>query len=125
MVSNMATRRRSLFGTPRIHDVDPKEAAGLQEQGAVLLDVREDDEWTAGHAPGALHLPLAGVAGAMARFGGRQVVAVCRGGNRSAQAATALARAGIDVRNVSGGMSAWAAAGLAVVRDDGSTGSVV
>jgi len=121
----MATRGGSVFGHPRSRDVDPKEAAGLQDQGAVLLDVREDDEWTAGHAPGALHVPLAEVGGAVARFDGRQILTVCRGGNRSAQAATALVKAGIDVRNVAGGMSAWAAAGLAVVRGDGSPGSVV
>ncbi len=114
-----------MFEHPRSRDVDPKEAAGLQDQGAVLLDVREDDEWTAGHAPGALHVPLAEVGGAVARFDGRQILTVCRGGNRSAQAATALLKAGIDVRNVAGGMSAWAAAGLAVVRGDGSPGSVV
>jgi len=114
-----------VFRRPKIHDVDPNEAAGLQDQGAVLLDVREDDEWTAGHAPGALHVPLSEVGGDVARFGGRQVLAVCRGGNRSARAATALARAGIDVRHVAGGMSAWAAAGLAVVCNDGSPGSVV
>ena len=114
-----------MFGRPRSRDVDPKEAAGLQGEGAVLLDVRDDDEWTAGHAPGALHVPLAEVSGAVARFDGRQILAVCRGGNRSAQAATALVKAGIEALNVAGGMSAWAAAGLAVVRDDGSPGSVV
>ncbi len=116
-----------MFGRPRIHDVDPKEAARRQHQRAVLPDVREDDEWTAGHAPGALHVPLSEVDGAVARFDGRQVLTVCRGGNRSAQAATALARAGIDVGNVAGDMPAWAASGLelAVVRDDGSSGSVV
>jgi len=114
-----------VFGRPRIHDVDPKETAGLQHQGAVLLDVREDDEWTAGHAPGALHVPLSEVGGDVARFSGRQVLTVCRGGNRAAQAEMALVRAGIDVRNVAGGMSAWAGAGLAVVRNDGSPGSVV
>jgi len=114
-----------LFGTPRSDDVNPKEAAGLQEQGAVLLDVREDDEWTAGHAPDALHVPLAEVGGAVARLGGRQVFTVCRGGNRSAAAAATLVKAGIDVRNVAGSMSSWATAGLAVVRNDGSASSVV
>ena len=49
---------------------------------------------------------------------------MCRSGARSAEAAKVLAAAGIEVRNVVGGMSSWVAAGLPVVRDDGSPGAV-
>ena len=108
----------------KIDDVSPQDAAGLREQGAVLLDVREPDEWAAGHAPDAVHVPLADVAAGAARFTGQEVLAVCRSGGRSAKAAEALAQAGITVRNVAGGMTAWAEAGLPVVRDDGTPGSV-
>ena len=113
-----------MFGQTKIEDVSPQEAKTMQEGGAVLLDVREDDEWEAGHAPDATHLPLAEVRDAASRFAGQQVLAVCRSGGRSSKAAAALAKEGIDVRNVAGGMSAWAAAGLPVVRDDGSDGVV-
>jgi len=105
-------------------EVIPQEAVGLQDQGAALLDVREDDEWAAGHAPEAVHVPLADVSDAASRFDGQQVLAVCRSGGRSTKAAEVLAAAGIDVRNVAGRMTAWAEAGLPVVRDDGTAGTV-
>lgn len=101
-----------------------QDAVGLHERGAVLLDVREDDEWAAGHPPDAVHLPLARVGDDVSRFTGQEVLAVCRSGGRSATAAETLALAGIKVRNVAGGMTAWAAVGLPVVREDGAPGAV-
>jgi len=109
---------------PEIHDVEPAAATDAQAQGAVLVDVRETDEWEAGHAPGAVHVPLDTVGTALDQFAGQSVLTVCRSGGRSRKAAETLIAGGVDVRNVSGGMSAWAAAGLPVVRDDGSAGSV-
>lgn len=109
----------------KIDETTPPTAAAHQERGAVLLDVREDDEWAAGHAPGATHLPLARVAGAAGELRAQQVLTVCRSGGRSTKAAKALAEAGVEVRNVAGGMAAWAAAGLPVVRDDGAPGAVI
>ena len=113
-----------MFQRSKIDEVSPQDAVGLHEKGAVLLDVREPDEWAAGHAPGAIHVPLAGVSDAAARFAGQEVLAVCRSGGRSAKAAETLAQAGVEVRNVAGGMTAWAADGLPVVRDDGALGAV-
>ena len=113
-----------MFEGSKIDEVSPKDAAGLRERGAVLLDVREPDEWAVGHAPDAVHVPLAQVEFSAPRFAGQQVLAVCRSGGRSAKAAETLARAGITVRNVAGGMSSWAKAGLPVVRDDGAPGVV-
>jgi len=107
-----------------IEELDVEQAEERRAAGALLLDVREDDEWQAGHAPHAEHVPLATVESAAGRFTGRKVLTVCRSGGRSAKAAEALAAAGVDVANVAGGMTAWAAAGLPVVRDDGSPGQV-
>ncbi|MEE2041445.1 rhodanese-like domain-containing protein [Nocardiopsis sp. CT-R113] len=81
-------------------------------EGAYLLDVREGDEWNAGHAPGAVHIPL----GELGQRAGevpqdRKVYVVCRVGGRSAQAVSALNRSGWDSVNVSGGMQAWEHAG--------------
>jgi rhodanese-related sulfurtransferase len=90
----------------------------------VLLDVREPDEWAAGHAPGAIHVPLSEVGTSAVRFAGQEVLTVCRSGGRSAKAAEALARAGVAVRNVAGGMTAWAAGGLPVQADSGAPGTV-
>ena len=104
-------------------DVDPLRAAAARDEGAVLLDVREPAEWAAGHAPGALHMPL-GELRPDRLAAGRPVIAVCRSGNRSGAAAKALAAVGVPVHNMSGGMALWARLGLPVVRDDGAPGSV-
>ncbi len=107
--------------------VDACSADKLLEQGAVLLDVREDDEWAAGHAPRALHVPLRDISKGELPPGvepGDVVVTVCRSGMRSAKAAKRLRSAGVDVHNLDGGMSAWARAGLPVRRDGGAPGTV-
>ena len=82
---------------------------------AVLLDVRENDEWAAGHAPGAVHIPMGQVAQRLdeltTMFPDRSVHVVCRSGGRSARVTAYLKQAGWDAVNVDGGMRAWAAAG--------------
>ncbi|MDT9690821.1 rhodanese-like domain-containing protein [Streptomyces sp. P9(2023)] len=96
---------------------------------ALVLDVREDDEWTAGHAEGALHVPMSGF---VARFGevteavadGRRAYVMCRVGGRSAQVTQYLVQQGIDAVNVDGGMIAWDAAGRPVVSESGTPGFV-
>jgi rhodanese-related sulfurtransferase len=106
-----------------IAQVDPAQATRLIDDGALLLDVREPDEWSAGHAPEAVHVPLGRLdPGTLPH--GRVVVAVCRSGNRSGTAARQLMAAGIDARNLAGGMKAWAADGHPVRRDDGQPGTV-
>ncbi|MCP9210442.1 rhodanese-like domain-containing protein [Streptomyces sp. NEAU-Y11] len=94
---------------------------------AVLLDVRETPEWRAGHAPGALHLPLTRLLAGAAlpeTAQGRPVVAICRSGHRSQRAATLLDARGVDAVDVTGGMNAWAAAGLPVVDEGGQGGRI-
>ena len=105
-------------------DITVQHAADAAVGGQVLLlDVREDDEWAAGHAPGAVHVPMGALRAADLPTD-RLVVAVCRSGNRSGVAAAGLAQAGLEVVNMAGGMTAWAAAGLPVVTTDGSPGQV-
>ena len=107
-------------------DIDPAAARQLIESGAFLLDVREDDEWAAGHAPAAVHVPMGTVAERTAEIpSDRTVVCICRVGGRSGTVATALAGAGYDVRNVDGGMLAWEAAGYPVVGGPGDPGRVI
>ena len=106
--------------------VGPQEAHDLVQAGAVLLDVREDSEWRAGHAPGARHIPLGDLdRGIDALPRDREVVVVCRSGGRSARATAILARAGVEAVNLNGGMRAWAAAGLAVTTGNAQPGRVV
>ncbi len=110
--------------TDPVREIDVQHAARLTEAGhALLLDVREDEEWAAGRAPGAEHVPLGSLQPGEVPTG-RPVLALCRSGNRSGKAAQALAAAGVDVRNVTGGMKAWAAAGLPVVTAAGRPGTV-
>ncbi|MBY8887931.1 rhodanese-like domain-containing protein [Streptomyces sp. PTM05] len=106
-------------------DIDAQEADALIRAGrAVLLDVREEDEWRAGHAPGAVLSPLSGPCRAPELTAGQLLIAVCRSGRRSALVAERLRAAGTPVRNLRGGMGAWAGAGLPVRRPDGRPGIV-
>ncbi|HEY1842438.1 MAG TPA: rhodanese-like domain-containing protein [Mycobacterium sp.] len=92
---------------------------------AVLLDVREDDEWSRGHAADARHIPMGEVP---ARFDeidrSATLYVVCKAGGRSAKVAQLLAQHGYEPINVNGGMLAWAESGRPVVTDDGGAGSI-
>ena len=112
-------------------EVGPEEADHLVAAGALLLDVREDDEWDAGHIDGAVHVPLGQLtarieelAGEHQEPGEHRVVVVCRSGVRSAHATAFLAASGVDAVNLAGGMRAWAAEGLPFEAADGSPGVV-
>jgi len=88
---------------------------------AFLVDVREDDEWTAGHAPDAVHVRLGDLGARAAELPrDREVYVICRTGARSAYAAQMLAGAGWNAVNVADGMAGWAVAGRPMVSEDGS-----
>ena len=76
----------------------------------MIVDVREPEEWHAGHIPDALHIPLSQLAARLAELDpGRETIIVCHSGSRSADAATYLRQAGFtQVYNLSGGLLAWA-----------------
>ncbi|MFJ9558011.1 rhodanese-like domain-containing protein [Nocardiopsis sp. NPDC101807] len=98
----------------------PEAGATEVPEGAYLLDVREDDEWNAGRAPGAVHIPLGELGQRASEVPqDRRVYVVCRVGGRSAQAVAALNQAGWDSVNVSGGMRAWEHAGRAMEAGSG------
>jgi rhodanese-related sulfurtransferase len=89
--------------------------------GVFLLDVREDDEWTAGHAPDAVHVRLGEVGARMGELPrDREVYVICRSGIRSAYATQALVGGGLQAINVSDGMTGWAVAGRPMVSEDGT-----
>jgi rhodanese-related sulfurtransferase len=106
---------RSLPFVPGAPDVTPQEAVALVEAGALLLDVREQDEWVAGHAATAVHLPMSRIGQEYQTLpADRQIVCVCHVGARSAAVADALRGAGWDAVNLAGGMVAWEHAGLPI-----------
>ena len=78
---------------------------------AVILDVREPDEYAAGHVPGARNVPLGQIADRAAEFSGAHVFVICQKGRRSEAATSALRSASVDAVNVAGGTSAWVAEG--------------
>jgi rhodanese-related sulfurtransferase len=96
-------------------EVTQEAFAAAWADGALVVDVRERDEYTAGHVPGARLMPLRTVP---ARCGelpaGRPVFVVCASGNRSRTAADWMNSRGIDARSVAGGTGAWARAGRPV-----------
>ena len=94
--------------------------------GATLLDVREADEWAAGHAPDAHHMPMMEIPARLDEIPvDRDVVVVCRVGARSAQVVSYLQSLGrSNARNLDGGMMAWARAGRPMISEDGGAPQV-
>jgi rhodanese-related sulfurtransferase len=94
---------------------------------AYVIDVRENDEWAAGHAPEAVHLPMMDVPARLDDVPTEgDVVIACRVGGRSAQVVTFLMARGWDnVRNLDGGMIDWVAAGRPLVSEDGRPARVL
>lgn len=82
----------------------------------LIVDVREDSEVAAGIIPTAIHIPLGELSARLGEIDRRrEVIAVCRSGNRSSRATALLTSAGYKVDNMTGGMMAWQAAGLPTV----------
>jgi len=103
-----------MFGQPHV----PSITAHAVDEDAYLLDVREYDEWAAGRAAGAVHIPMSELPGRLDEVPtDRQVVVACRVGGRSAQVAAWLNVNGYDAVNLEGGMFAWQAAGRPIVGD--------
>ena len=104
-----------LAALPR--DVDVQTAASLAERtDVVILDVREQNEWDAGHIPDALFIPMSEIQGRLSEVPkDKTVIVQCRSGSRSSQVTDFLQQQGFtNVRNMSGGLNAWQAAGLPV-----------
>jgi rhodanese-related sulfurtransferase len=87
---------------------------------AVILDVREPEEWAAGHVEGATHVPLGEVPQRLGELPDADpLYVICRSGNRSGRAVAWLGQQGVETVNIAGGMRAWAAAGRPMVSDAG------
>jgi rhodanese-related sulfurtransferase len=106
--------------------VTPIAAEELVTAGAPVIDVREPDEWSAGHAPQARPIPLGQVEARLDEVRTESpALIVCRSGGRSNAVAQMLNARGINAVNLAGGMQAWEQAGLPVVTEAGGPGRIV
>jgi len=93
---------------------------------AVLLDVREPDEWAAGHVEGARHIPMNDIPRRTAELDqDTDLVVVCKVGGRSAQVTAYLNQQGYRATNLDGGMLAWAAARRPMISDTSAPPAVI
>jgi len=98
-----------------IPEVDVTTLAGLLANGAPLIDVRQPDEYTEAHVPGAIPLPLGELPERIDEVPPEVTVyVICRSGNRSGKAVEFLRGSGYDAMNVAGGTVAWIEAGSPV-----------
>ncbi|MEU8619614.1 rhodanese-like domain-containing protein [Streptomyces sp. NPDC048623] len=99
-----------------MREVDLNVFATELAAGAFVIDVREPDEYVAGHVPGARPAPLSALGAALAELpADRTVYVICASGNRSLWAADQLAARGVDAVSVAGGTKGWARAGRPLV----------
>lgn len=98
-------------------DVGAAQARLAARPAPYVLDVREPDEFKSGHIAAARLIPLGQLETRLADLPReREILCVCRTGNRSSQAVRRLRQAGLNAVNVRGGMLAWQAAGLPIKR---------
>ncbi len=92
----------------------------INHDDALILDVRENNEYSSGHIINSLHIPLSTLTtrlGDLEKYKAKAVIIACRSGNRSSQACTKLKKEGFEqVFNLSGGVMAWESANLPLVK---------
>jgi rhodanese-related sulfurtransferase len=102
----------------RVREVSPAEARDLHSSGALLIDVRETEEFAKEHAAGAIHLSKGVLEMKIEQSApelDKPIICYCGGGSRSALAADSLQRMGYThVASLAGGLKAWKEQGLEV-----------
>lgn len=114
------TDTQSSNGIPQVQPSDVPE-------GARIVDVRQPEEFRAGHVPGAVSIPMGEVRDRVADVpqGDGPVYVMCKAGARSQKAAEFYAEQGIEVINVDGGATAWNQAGRDLVSETGDAPAVI
>jgi rhodanese-related sulfurtransferase len=105
----------------KITEISPTDAAAKSKSGAVIVDVREKDEWDEEHIPNAVHMSRGMLELEVEdKFPDRNMTIICHcgGGGRSALAAESLQKMGYkNVRSMAGGFKAWKASGLPTTKE--------
>lgn len=98
-------------------EISVSQAAVKRDAGAFILDVRQPEEWNEYHVPDSTLIPLGELASRLNEVPrDREIVVVCRSGNRSQQGRDILQQAGFEqVTSMAGGLSEWRAAGYPTV----------
>lgn len=105
--------KKLLGGASGPAPLSPQEAQALAKSGAVILDVRTAAERKAAFIPGSTHIPLDELNAKLAQLPQQKtIICQCASGMRSSQATRLLTNAGLDARNLRGGITAWQGAGL-------------
>jgi rhodanese-related sulfurtransferase len=130
MLTRMNETAAAFFAAKLRHETDPSDVVAARAAGErlVLVDVRSDESWAQGHAPGAIHLPAEQLSARLDELpppdDDPNLVVYCWGPgcNGSTKAALALTRAGYrTVRELIGGFEYWAREGLAIETATGRT----
>lgn len=85
-----------------------------ERESTPLIDVRERDEFAAGHVPGAVNIPMSEIGGRLDELPAEAFDVICQAGGRSARVVQALEQRGYDATNVDGGTGEWIASGKPV-----------
>ena len=111
---------------PAIINVDDLDSEQPIPKGYDLVDVRERDEWEAGHAPNAIHIPMGDIPTRLADLpDSAQIILVCRRGGRSARVQQWLSRNGYDCLDINGGMLEWERAKLPLVCESDNQPTII
>lgn len=97
------------------------ELSAMEQNDYILIDVRDEMSFSYGHLPNALHIPLDQLENHLASLGGHKVVAYCKKGEASADAAAYLRSNGIEAYSLAGGYLAWLLAGASQTEEDEDT----
>ena len=115
-----------VFGISNTPSIQPEQVEDSMENGYLLIDVREDDEWQAGHHINASHIKMGEIPSNLEKFEKeKKYIIVCRSGGRSAKVTDFLVENEIDALNLSGGMKKFSQVSTNVRDSLGNKGKVI
>ncbi len=115
-----------VFGFNSTPIVESEKVENLIETGSILIDVREDDEWIAGHHSKAVHIAMGTISDKLDFFDKKNnYIVVCRSGARSAKVTKFLINEGFDASNLDGGMKSFSQISDKIVNSEGQKGQII